>query len=708
MPATVTPKPTPVAAQLPEVTAYVGTTRLTAARGIKYEETHNDLGSFSFTMQNTDEQRILLAHGTTVLFKEFGVAAFVGVIEDIVQVTVAGGEEAAQITTYSGRSTLAELDRAIVYGPTPISAWSGGYLDGLRLASKPFADTRYWNYATLPSYSSWTTAVDIEATGQTPPEWPPNGYIGAPSPWPYPFTQWIAPRAISGGAHPNGDWYCTGTWDAEAPYVSWDLFFATGPLTSATIWCDGVPILTIDAKDALKPKKITLAANEGTHRIVARLSHQGAGDSGEITGFAFVAFPHLDYGQGLVEDPVTYTSAANGWKCVDFGQPRPGYNVAGIARSLIEEPQDRDAFLLSNWTFGFTGNDDTAGDPLPTIAEFSTRVGSKVIDAYRSLAENYTEFAVDFASTYGRELQLWNILGLDLEGGGTAVGGGEDSGVELVPRENVLELTHHSTTPEVTVMLTRWAGGYLELATSADDYPLEGYLSIPDTTDGIQTFWNTARQMVNLSTAGESIEDVRHAMTEATQYRVRDRVTLPNRDGTSGTWRCVSRAVDTDKDGNGFVTSGFGVPRDDTSARNDRWFRKVSGTLDGRSETAETSDAFVLEVENLTPVKLRFSTGGSGVTIVGDRGTPERPDEPLLVIAFDLEADVAGASGATTVRAEVNGSSIGTCTLATGENFYRQILTPVLVTVTDWLNVETTAAGGAQGLSATALCMAAT
>ena len=142
MPATITPPPDPVAPQEPMVSAWVGATRLTKARSINYEEVHNDLGSFEFTVSNDDSQRSLLDHGTVVLFKEFGVTAFAGVIEDIVQVTVASGEETDQVTTYSGRSTLAELDRAIVYGSVPISEWAGGYLDGLRLAWKPFPDTR--------------------------------------------------------------------------------------------------------------------------------------------------------------------------------------------------------------------------------------------------------------------------------------------------------------------------------------------------------------------------------------------------------------------------------------------------------------------------------------------------------------------------------------------------------------------------------------
>jgi hypothetical protein len=708
MPATVTPKPTPVSAQTPEVTVFSGSTRLTGARNVSYEEVKGDVGSFSFTLQNTDTQRSLLSAGGLVLIREFDVPKFPGIIDDIQTRTVTDGEESSQVTTYSGRSTLGELERAIVYPSRAIEAFSGGPLDGLRLASKPYPDVRYWNYASLPSYSGWSTAVNVFLSGQTPALWPPSGYIGAPSPWPYPSSYWIAPRAIASGAHPAGDWYATATWTA-ATYLSYDLFFACGPLDSAQIWMDEVPILNIDAKDALKPKRVNLAVNDGEHRIVVKVSHGGSGASGEITGFNCVVFPHLDNGLGLEETPLLWTSGTD-WTCRDFGLSTPGWNLTEIANSLIDEPQDRTDTALSGWTKGWGVEEDSNEEATPEIAEFSAPIGTKVLNAFRMLEENYIEIGVNPAAggSFGRQLSMTQIPGLDIPGG-TAVGAGTDTGVELETGVNLMELTHRSTPAEATVVLTRWEDGYLDLPTSATDGRLEMYLSTPDLTDGIQVFYNSARQLVNLSTVSDSVEDVRHRLDAELDYDVYDYVTIPDKAGTPTLWRCVARAVDTDADGNGFVTSSFGVARDDVAARNERWLRKVAGTLDGRTELSTTGASFLIESENLTPVKLNFSTGGSGVTIIGDRGTPERPDEPLLVVAFDLEADVAGASGDTTVVLEVNGSTVETATLPDGDTFYREILsTPVLVTVTDWLNVETTAAGGAQGMSATVICMAAT
>ena len=57
-------------------------------------------------------------------------------------------------------------------------------------------------------------------------------------------------------------------------------------------------------------------------------------------------------------------------------------------------------------------------------------------------------------------------------------------------------------------------------------------------------------------------------------------------------------------------------------------------------------------------------------------------------------------SGSTSVAVELNGSPIGSATLPSGDEFARaQLDPPVVVTVLDWLNVETVSAGGHQGVS---------
>ena len=72
----------------------------------------------------------------------------------------------------------------------------------------------------------------------------------------------------------------------------------------------------------------------------------------------------------------------------------------------------------------------------------------------------------------------------------------------------------------------------------------------------------------------------------------------------------------------------------------------------------------------------------------------------MLLTHVDVECDVAGVSGATSIAVELNGVPIGLATLPSGDEFARaQLDPPVVVTVLDWLNVETVSAGGHQGVS---------
>jgi hypothetical protein len=338
----------------------------------------------------------------------------------------------------------------------------------------------------------------------------------------------------------------------------------------------------------------------------------------------------------------------------------------------------------------------------PSVVEWSCQVGTKVSDALRSLAENFGEYGVDFTTNNGRRLRWWNIKG-DPYGAGTYTGRGSASGVTLTPGVNVLSMRHHDSGPEVTSFLSRWDFGYSEFPDTvaiAAVGRFEAFLSSPETKEGTQALYMAARQLGVYKTQAESIEDLTHQLTSSTLYAVGDTVTAPNRAGSSTTWRVVARAVGCDDDGNGQVTTQLGVVRDDELSRIDRWNRKNLGTLDGRSETATVTSPAVAESAVVSPVELSFSTGGSGVTIVGDRGTPQRPDEPFVITRFEAETDIPGASGSTTARIEVDGTSIGTVTLSSGADFgYTNLSTKVLVNRANYVNIETTAAGGAQGMT---------
>ena len=709
MAATVTPPPTPVPAQDPEVTVWVGATRVAKAKGVTYESRLSETGSWSFSLAATDPQISLLAFDTVVCLKEFGAVAEWGIVDEITQTTVAAGEEAEQRATFSGRTVIGELDDALVYGSTAIVPWGGDGLDGLRLAETPYTETRFYNWASPDrDRSGWTSAVELFDLIQNPAQSRPSGFDGRPAVWPDPSCKWIASRSISGGAHPPGVWYATAAISTVGiPAFSYDFFAACGPQDTCEVWINGVLVCEITDTDATKAKTFNVElSNDPAHRCVVRVTHAGAGASGEITGFALEAFRHYDDGGGLLLSPVAKTSSA--WTCLDYPAATPSWYVDEIIADLIGEAQTRGG--LTGWTVDINTatHKDSNGQNLPLVEEFVWRAGDGLHGALRSLAEQYIEFRSDRTATNGRKLTVTGIKGDPVPGGGTYTGIGAASGHSFTPGQNGLtELTHHGTAPAANVVLTRWAGGFFELPDVAGRRK-EAFLSIADVRSGMQTFWHTADTLEALQVAEESVDSFQHRMKSSTQYAPGDTVTLPNRAGVATLWRCQSRAVTTDSDGNGFVTATFGAPRDDETARIDRWQRRsFYGTLDGRSESATPGSQWVKHQAILTPVELHFS-GAGGVVIVGDRGTPFRGSETLLLIRAELEADVAGASGATTARVEVNGASIGTVTAAVSTKRGTALLTRTLIDVFDVTNMEITAAGGHSGVTVTVYAMAAT
>jgi hypothetical protein len=707
MPATVTPPPTPVAAQTPDVAAYVGGSRLTGARNITYESKFNDVGSASFSLPGTSaysSERASITYGTIVKFKEFGTTTFIMRVESVQAATVAAGEEHDQQWTYTGRSVLAELDRAVVYPPEGMHAIVGGPLDGLLFGQRPFTDTRYWNWASPElDRTSWTSCTVSIQQKQSPPLLPPYGYWGGPEAWPDPNGYWIQPAAATSGYHTPRTWYAYKTFSTVGTsYGVVDIFASSGNNDALEVWVDGTPVIVAEGRENLKNHKVTLAVGEVTHTMVVKVTHGGGTTSGNTTGFLCAVFPHYDDGSGLVQSPIIRSDSS--WKVVaDDGGTPPGFTAAQIAAALVNEPVARGA--LSGWGNSFTPSNDVVGQPTPLVREFQASVGGKVTDTLKSLAELYGEFTYDLAATNGRSLQWWNLKGVTY-GGGTYAGRGGASGVTLTPGTNVVSMTHTRLEPEVTTMVTRFFYNYAEFPNSTliSTYGrLEGFLADADMRDGVQVFYHSVLQTKALGAPSDAIENLSHRCTSGTIYYPGDTVTAPDIAGSSTTWRCMARAVSTDDDGNGIVTSQMGVARDDELARIDRWVKKraLMGTLDGRSSTASPSSGSIIESKTVSGSTLTFSTGGSGVTLVGDVGTSQRYKEPTVVLGIEIEANIAGASGTTTVRLDLNGTSaLGTVSIASGASSNRVIFgTPTLVSWSDYLNIYTTAAGGAQGIT---------
>ena len=179
-------------------------------------------------------------------------------------------------------------------------------------------------------------------------------------------------------------------------------------------------------------------------------------------------------------------------------------------------------------------------------------------------------------------------------------------------------------------------------------------------------------------------------------------VTAPAmRTGTPTAYRVMGHSGTEDDDGVIAVRPELATARDAIEQRYQRWFAATNnGTLDGRSATSAISSPSVTGGGIVSPIGgLDVSTGGI-YSAVGDRGSARRPSEPGIIVAFDAYDDVAGASGATTYRVEVDASSIGTVTLPNTVDVGHTVLsTPVYVDTTNLVNIECTAAGGHTGVT---------
>lgn len=696
MTATFTEPPVPVADQEPQVSVRKGATAL-AAREVQYQDKENDFGSFSFSMLNTDSNTATIDIGDTITFELDNVVDFIGKVEELEIVAVGEGEEAQQVTTFSGRSLLAEWDWGIVRPAETFRTWpSGTPLEGLELGSYPFDDTRYWNWATPElNRTSWTSAIEMWAASQYPPLEGPFGFDGAPEACPFPDGMWICPRAIDGdGSHPVGVWYATDTFTVASSVYDIDVWLACPSDDSIEGWLDGKPIVVSDHNEesAAKITRARIGVTAGTHRIVIKVTHLFGG-TGDITGAWCAVFKHKATdlrgdGAGYLVAPLTSTDSS--WKCLDFGEDTPGYTAGAVVLDAFGAIQDRGVKNTADWTYGFDASVDTTEDAWGAPVEVSSPNGKKGTELLQMMAETWFDFAYDPLTNNGRHLNLWK------KGNRSS-----SSGVTLTPGVNCLALRHHATDDVVNDLITRWRDGTARVADSDSVTAYdrrEGYLSVPEIGDGVAAFYAELSALAYLKDPTESAEmEFLYSAVGAAPH-VGQTVSYTNRHGDVVTGPVKARTVNGDEDGQARITVEIGAARDDLQARADRYNRSVAhGTLDGRSETAVPVNASIISSQQMSPASLSVS-GGGGTAIVGDRGSTQRPSEPFLAVKLEADWDEAGTSGATVVRVEKDGTTIGSVSVASGQRHGMTVLDPPVIFVrSNECNFETTLAGGHVG-----------
>jgi len=263
------------------------------------------------------------------------------------------------------------------------------------------------------------------------------------------------------------------------------------------------------------------------------------------------------------------------------------------------------------------------------------------------------------------------------------------------------------------VILIRWGDGFIEgvVEDSETTYGRkETLLSISNVTSGPSALWTAYATIVPISVPEVSIvvgiepEDTGDEPYSA--FDIGDAVTCDDIDGTPTSYRVAAISCNEDDDGNLSWFPELATARDIQAQRWERWLRRTAnGTLDGRSRAATPTSPSIINAGKVNVQEFTFSTGGGSEALIGDRGSPARLRENMLLYRGNGEADVAGISGDTTASVEIDAVGIGeSITIADTEaDGFNDFAAAEYAPANSLLNVEVTANGGHVGVNFTVL-----
>jgi len=653
------------------VSLWLDGVRVEFAHSIQLEDRMSAVGGGSCVIPAVAPEA--LAVGAVVEVREFGATTGVAQVVSVERESVSGGEEGDDEWRYGLLSIAHELTRALVLPDRGFVVVEGGPFDGFTLGSAPAGDVRVFSSAsTWVDRGSWPFAANLG------PVWDRVDDVEG-------YPRLDTPR-IGPSSSTEGDRWQVAV-ESEVAVGHHDVFVVLPPGNTADVWVDGALSVRVEG-DSERTRRARVEFSGGEHTFVVDVEVGADATESWVALDVFPAWPTRD-----MLAPILSTSTS--WGYLAPGAARPKWTPGAVVSRLFAEAQARGGLL--DWTLGFDGVEDSAGHAWDEADQISIPCGVSIVEALAKLTDAWIEWGTDPTTNGGRHLLCFQS---PAAGG---VGRGVASGVELAygaaSDAPLLSMRHTIDEPTVSTVFGRWAGGWYELPFDVDPPRREGFLSLPQVDDGVAVFWDAAGTAGALSQERRAAEGVMIRLTEGVGVGVGDTITAPDIDMVAASWRVLGRAVSTDEDGNGRLTFTLGVMRDTLEQRTDRVLRRTIGTLDGQAEGAVASSPDVIESRTSSVAGFTFSIGG-GTTIEGDRGSPERPRQLVLLTHVDVECDVAGVSGATSIAVELNGVPIGLATLPSGDEFARaQLDPPVVVSVLDWLNVETVSAGGHQGVS---------
>lgn len=376
---------TSVAVYNPMMTLLLGVVTKTKDRAFRRH--FRDIGVGSFTVRNNNPAIAAgwLDYGNVIQFRTTGdvpIAAWI--IEDVKKQTVAGGEEAEQVSEYSGRGNRARWADMTVYPER--RAWATHDVRILGWQSHFFSD------------ASWGFAVQTEqGTGDVggPREGFPIGLpVEAETAW------WIQSQANDvNGSVPAGDQYFRGVYNSPGEYVE----IVITADNSHALYLDG-ELLHVDS--VLQAggvgwagiKVVRKYLGTGLHLFAVKITNV-AGVDPNPSGFIMSVIRLLN--AGSERGPVVFESTS-AWKALGYPASPPGFTVGHALRVLTNEYSDRGGPVLS---LGFTDALDSGGNPWAVAPDITIPIGIDGVALLKQIAEVYADIVMDQATL---RLDAWN------------------------------------------------------------------------------------------------------------------------------------------------------------------------------------------------------------------------------------------------------------------------------------------------------------
>lgn len=382
---------------------------LSEAWGKQWQEVLNDCGTGKVTLQNDDDDLVLVEYGDFLRFSLDGVPCFVSIVEQMDRVDVAPGEDADEYTVISGRGALALLEDAVIRPDF-------GY-DGL-----PFGDARAFNFSTFAAISAESNPIQF-----TPYDFGERSvagiYAGRPADFPAVFSHWIGGAAPNGsGTNPTGDWYFMGYFFGFPAalyrlYVAWD--------DAIDLWIDNVPILANEGNTIDQTQSVDVYLADDLHFINAKITNRFAADPNPSGFTAALCVLNSD---GTAGTEIWATDPADTNQFVSGYTDPPSFSPGRVAEDLFFEAEILDdvSVFINVLTQDWTSTLDSNGVAWAERINPSFQIGTDFLTAFKQLAETSFDMWVDPA-TFALNLYASR---------------GSASGAAYVAADNITDLRH--------------------------------------------------------------------------------------------------------------------------------------------------------------------------------------------------------------------------------------------------------------------------